>query len=215
MAIHKDLIATRSLTQIACCVLLLLVALMNVHLRSTNAASGADGDLDPTFGEGGIVVTDVSGTSNWIRDIKVQSDGKIVVAGSSDGSDGKAAFILARYNDDGSLDSSFGSGGKAVTNAGGLEFAKSLALQPDGKILVAGSAYDDGTDFGLARYDSDGTLDLSFGSNGKVIKNFGGADTCSGIVVQPDGKILLAGNGARGDRQASAFASPAIRAMAG
>ncbi len=114
-------------------------------------------------------------------------------------------FALARYNGDGSLDTSFGSGGKVVTDAGGLGGASSVDVLPSGKILVAGNAYAGGSDFALMRYNSDGSLDLSFGDDGKVIEDVGSAAGCYGMVVQPDGKILLAGYAGRGQRQASSF----------
>jgi uncharacterized delta-60 repeat protein len=208
MTTHKNLIGfgIRNSAQAASCVLVLLVALMTVEPRVTNGAPAADGSLDPTFGESGTVVTDISDTSNWINDIEVQPDRKIVVVGSfHDESNNIRGGALARYNADGTLDLSFGNGGKILTKAGGLRFAASLALQPDGKILVAGNADIGGNDFGLVRYNSDGTLDHSFTNNGRLIKDFSDFRTCSDMVVQPDGTILLVGSGPRAYRQASAF----------
>ena len=126
-----------------------------------------DGSLDASFGTGGKVTTDMGG--HWLEkigSIKIQPDGKIVAAGYSfTGPAGHEVFALARYNDDGSLDNSFGSGGKVLTNFGSDDGkANSLVIQPDGKILVVGTTDTTG-DVALARYNSDGSLDTSFGSN--------------------------------------------------
>jgi uncharacterized delta-60 repeat protein len=105
-----------------------------------------------------------------------------------------ADFALARYNADGSVDLTFGSAGRVVTDFGGDDAAFALALQPDGKIVVAGVSTEGGTmDFALARYDSDGTLDATFGSGGKVVTDLGGNDEAFALVVQPDGALVAAG----------------------
>ena len=106
----------------------------------------------------------------------------------------------APSNTAGSLDGSFGSGGKVITDfAGGPDSALSVALQPDGKMVVAGYAthfvvgtgYD--YDFALARYNTNGSLDPSFGSGGKVTTDFGGSDSGLAMALQPDGKIVVVG----------------------
>ncbi|MEH1772880.1 DUF4347 domain-containing protein [Nostoc sp.] len=147
------------------------------------------GDLDTSFGNGGIVTT----TSNiYARCVAIQPDGKIVVFG------GFGQFDLARYNIDGSLDTSFGNVGKVNTSIGsGTEDGYSVVLQSDGKIVVAGYIWGDSTqpnqpDFALARYNADGSLDNSFGNGGKIISNFG-EDFGHKVLVQADGKIILAG----------------------
>ncbi|MBD2412417.1 DUF4347 domain-containing protein [Nostoc calcicola FACHB-3891] len=147
------------------------------------------GDLDFNFGNGGIVST----TPNiYARSVAIQPDGKIVVFG------GFSQFDLARYNIDGSLDSNFGSAGIVNTSIGtGSENGYSVALQPDGKIVVAGYIWGDNSepnrpDFAMARYNADGSLDSSFGNAGKLITNFG-EDFGRKVLVQPDGKIILAG----------------------
>ena len=207
MTTHKNPVGfgSRSLTQATSCLLVLLLALMTVDLRATNVAHAADGDLDLTFGEGGTVTTDFSRSLDSVSDIKVQPDGKIVAVGGTNLGFQSGDFALARYNGDGSLDTSFGNGGKVVTDAGGLGGASSVDVLPSGKILVAGNVYAGGSDFALMRYNSDGSLDLSFGDDGKVIEDVGSAAGCYGMVVQPDGKILLAGYAGRGERQASSF----------
>src|SRR5947199_852342 len=108
-----------------------------------------------------------------------------------------ADFALARYRADGSVDLTFGSGGRVVTDFGGDDTAFALAVQPDGKIVVAGVSTGGGTmDFALARYDSDGALDTTFGSGGRVVTDLGGNggnDEAFALVVQPDGRLVAAG----------------------
>src|SRR5262249_6508072 len=136
-------------------------------LESRLTPSG--GALDTTFGQGGAVLTHFGAFNNdQAQAIAVQSDGKIVVVGSG-GSTGND-FEVVRYNPNGSLDTSFGSGGKVTTDfAGRGDAAQAVVIQSDGKIVVVGSAYmgsTTGTDFALARYNSNGSLDTSFGIGG-------------------------------------------------
>ena len=157
--------------------------------------------LDPTFGLGGKTtfgfktllygkVTAKFNSNSYGYATAIQSDGKIVMAGVSNG-----GFALARFNSDGSPDTSFGSNGLIVTDFGGNDAAFAAAIQSDGKIVLAGSSYQTGAQkFALARYNSDGSLDAAFGSNGKVITDLGGVDDAGyAIVIQPDGKIIAAG----------------------
>ena len=115
----------------------------------------------------------------------IQADGKIVVAGSS-----RRNFALARYNSNGSLDTSFDGDGKLTTDFGGWDEASSMAIQADGKIVVAGSSRDN---FALARYNSNGSLDTSFDGDGKLTIDFGGIDMAHSMAIQADGKIVVAG----------------------
>lgn len=155
-------------------------------------ASAAGGDLDPTFGNGGKVTTDFGNTEQG-NDLVIQPDGKIVVAGAASPVD--VAFGLARYNTDGTLDSSFGVGGKVVTDFGFDDNATAVALGPNNKIAVVGTLFKGGpdADFGVAQYNSDGSPDLTFGNNGKVITDFGGLDAGEAVAVQTDGKIVAIG----------------------
>ena len=117
-----------------------------------------------------------------VNSIAAQSDGKFVVAGGD---------TVSRYNSDGSLDSSFDGDGTVTTDFGRNDTALSVALQADGKIVVAGSS---GSDFALARYNSDGSLDRSFDGDGKLTTDFaGGEDSAASVAVQGDGKIVVAG----------------------
>jgi uncharacterized delta-60 repeat protein len=111
---------------------------------------------------------------------------------------GRGRVAVARYNADGSLDSSFGNEGKMTTTFGSPPFdgLKEIAIQGDGKILLAGQA---DNDFGVMRLNADGTLDTGFGKSGTVKVDFsGGQDFVSGVVIQSDGKIVVAGGGGDG-----------------
>ena len=157
-----------------------------------------DGTLDTTFGTDGKVFTDLgidASEAPW--DAALQPDGKILVTGFyADYSAGaKRAFPLVRYNTDGSLDSSFGTGGVVISEIGDGATAFGVAVQSDGKIVVTGRIGLTDIDFALARYDSSGMLDPAFGTGGVVTTDIaGGYDSTSGApVVLPSGKLLVAG----------------------
>ncbi|WP_063886634.1 DUF11 domain-containing protein [Streptomyces aureus] len=150
-------------------------------------AVAAPGDLDPSFDGDGRVTTDFGGTTDEAFAMAVQPDGKIIAVGRvSPGSD----FALARYNADGSLDTTFDTDGKVTTDFGGGEEAAGVVVQADGKIVAAGRV---GSDFGLARYNADGSLDTTFDTDGKVTTDFGGLDVAQGVAVQADGRIITVG----------------------
>jgi uncharacterized delta-60 repeat protein len=164
-----------------------------------NRVKADDGDLDKSFGGGGKVITDFFGSEDEATSVAIQNDGKIVAVGSTIKPiiGANRDFALARYNADGSLDTSFGSGGKVATDFGNSDTALAVAIQQDGKIVVAGrhfKVFSDGAltgyYFAVARYNSDGSLDTSFGSDGKVTGDFGELDA---IAIQNDGKIIAAG----------------------
>jgi uncharacterized delta-60 repeat protein len=167
-------------------------------------ARGAEGDgvLDLTFGDGGVVITDI-GAHDFAHALAIQWDGKIIIAGTSGSSENWKGrdFALARYNADGSLDPTFGADGVVRTSLSAeTDVAQALALQQDGKIVVGGySGYADdpfkpgGLDLALARYDSDGSLDGTFGAGGTVTTDLGGHEYGNAVALQPDGKIVLAG----------------------
>ncbi|MFN9503447.1 MAG: hypothetical protein ACK57J_02635, partial [Rubrivivax sp.] len=155
----------------------------------------ADGTLDTSFGSGGRVTTDFAGAGDVGRSIALQADGRILMAGSA--SNGATAdFALVRYNADGSLDTSFGIGGKVLTAVGGSDdHAWCIAVQPDGKIVVGGTSYNSTHDFALARYNADGSLDTSFSGDGTVITAVdSGYDGGFSVAIQPDGRIVLGGS---------------------
>ena len=157
------------------------------------------GTLDISFGVGGTVRTDLGSAFDLVRGVALQSDGKVVAAGTR--CDGQGClFALARYNTDGSLDASFGSGGKVVTDlAGSNEQINSVAIQDDGRIVVAGSEYnasEGAYDFALARYEGDGSLDPTFGTAGSLTTDFGPstADIAFAVKIQSDGGVVAAGS---------------------
>jgi uncharacterized delta-60 repeat protein len=161
-----------------------------------------DGSLDATFGTDGKVTTEFGGSANAAYAVALQSDGKIVAAGVAGGGPTGADIALARYNTDGSLDPSFGVGGKVVTDFNSThEAAAGLAIQPDGRIVIVGSTRTFGPfqtnlpEFALARYNQNGSLDTSFDGDGKVSTRFtpAWADLGFGIALGPDGKIVTAG----------------------
>jgi uncharacterized delta-60 repeat protein len=160
------------------------------------AVSTRAGDLDPTFDGDGKLTTDFGGREE-AHGVAVQADGKVVAVGSTTTYDPvlfAQDFALARYTADGSLDPGFGSGGKVRTDFGSLEFGDGLAIQADGKIVVAGGRYGGSSlDFALARYNLDGSLDSSFGTGGKVVTDLQGTDSANGLAIQPDGKIVAFG----------------------
>jgi uncharacterized delta-60 repeat protein len=172
-----------------------LAATLAVVVATTSPAGAAPGDLDPTFDGDGRVTTDFPGTRERALAVAVQADGKIVAAGGALGS-ATQDFTLARYDPDGSLDPSFDGDGKLNTDfAGGSDEAFAVALQPDGKIVAAGHAGGPGIlDFGLVRYNPDGSLDPSFGGDGKVTTDFAGdQEGARALTILPDGKLVAAG----------------------
>jgi uncharacterized delta-60 repeat protein len=163
----------------------------------------SDGQPDTSFGNGGALTTSFGGNFAAASAVMLQPDGKIVVAGTVDFNPDLPGsgldFALARYNPSGTLDGSFGKGGKVVFDFfGSFDQANGAVLQPDGKIIVVGSASYDSANrdigFALARFNTDGSIDFGFGTGGKQITDFFGAGAkANGIVLQPDGKFVVAG----------------------
>lgn len=152
------------------------------------------GALDPGFGTGGKVLTDVGSGDAYA--VAIQPDGKIVVGGTSEGGGpGGYNFTVLRYTKNGALDTTFGTGGKVLTDMGSAsdDEVHAIALQPDGKIIVAGTSITNGKyDFALARYTKDGALDTTFGTAGKVLTDLGSSSALA-VVIQKNGKIVVAG----------------------
>src|SRR5262249_49582815 len=144
------------------------------------ARYNANGTLDTTFGTKGKVTTDFAGNGDWAGGVAIQADGKIVAAGSAGDSSGPGTIGLARYNTNGSLDASFGNGGKVMISirpgVSTDDAAHAIAIQSDGKIVVAGFTFDPsfGRIFAVARYNANGSLDTSFGTGGSVTSTVGG-----------------------------------------
>ena len=188
---------------------------VNSDTQNTNnydfalARYNTDGSLDTSFGTGGKLTTNI--LDGQVRldaavSVVLQPDGKIVVGGSTSPSDTGVDFALVRYNPNGSLDASFGTGGKVTTNFNGNPAVLSaLVIQPDGKLVAAGTMFVGSinssitADFALARYNPNGSLDTGFDGDGKVISDFFSSannprdDVIGGMTLQPDGKIVVAG----------------------
>lgn len=159
----------------------------------------ANGALDATFDGDGKVTTAVGATDEGAFAIGIQTGGKIVVAGVVfNGANND--FGLARYNTNGSLDSTFGTGGIVITDmAGGNDAALALLIQADNKIVVGGVAFvtNQGNDFATARYNLDGSLDATFDVDGKVITNISAAhDTAYGVALSGNNIVLAGSSGA-------------------
>ena len=144
----------------------------------------APGDLDVSFSGDGKLITDFGG-SDLAAAVAVQADGKIVVAGTSDGN-----FALARYGVDGALDPSFSGDGLVTTDVGGADDGQGVAIQTDGKIVVAGGSEGN---FALARYTTGGGLDPSFSGDGVQTTDFGLEDRATAVALQADGRIVVGG----------------------
>jgi uncharacterized delta-60 repeat protein len=155
----------------------------------------ATGALDTTFGGDGKVTTNFIAGPDVAFGVARQADGKLVVVGGAGLGDDDPQFGLARYNLDGSLDTTFDGDGKVTTDfTGGDDDAYSVALQSDGKIVAAGQSGGHNPKFALARYDTDGSLDTTFSGDGKRTTDFtDGYDSVYTVLVQPDDKILAAG----------------------
>ncbi len=154
------------------------------------------GSLDSTFGTGGIVTTSIGANNDFAYAVAVQSDGKIVIAGSSnDGT--KDLFALVRYTAVGVLDTSFNITGKVTRQIGlGNSVASGVAIQTNQFIVAVGVSSNGAlNDFAMARYDTNGTLDVAFGTGGEVMTPVGtGAAAAQAVAIQPtDQKIVVVG----------------------
>jgi uncharacterized delta-60 repeat protein len=186
----KETMPTRLTRRRGAATLVLVVVLL---LALSGFARAAPGDLDPSFGGDGMrTFGALSGDD--AQAVLVQPDGKLVLAGYGGGN-----LAVARLNRDGSSDVSFGDGGMSGTDFGGNDSGHAAALQPDGKIVVAGYKEVD-AEIAVARFHPNGSLDSSFdpgGADGPGRKTFGygGYDIARAVLVQPDGKIVVVGNG--------------------
>lgn len=153
----------------------------------------ADGSLDTSFSADGFVFLDSGSTLDQGKAVAIQSDGKIIIAGTN-GSD----VLVARYDTDGNLDTTFGTGGIVTTSASsGTDIADAIAIQPDGKIVIGGTSNLDSADedFLLIRYNDDGSLDTDFSDDGIVTTDLGGTPTegITGAAIESDGTIVTEG----------------------
>ena len=148
-----------------------------------------DGSLDYSFNNSGKVAAQFSGSSIGSA-VAIQSDGKILIAGETQVA-AQWRFGIARFNPDGTRDSTFDGDGLVDTALGAHNIPRGIAIQSDGKIVVVGYADDD---FGVARYHSDGSLDVAFDGDGKLITDFGGMrDFAEAVAIQSDGRIVVVG----------------------
>ena len=175
-------------------------AIILTFFLNAQMAQAADGDLDPTFGTGGKVMTDIGHSTDIAYAVAVQADGKLVVVGTTykHNDYSNEDFTVTRYNANGTLDTTFGAGGKVRTDFPGLAAVPSaVVIQPDGKIVVAGGAFPAFTflgDFEVVRYNQNGSLDTSFGNGGFVTTSFPGQGSYAfAVALQADGKIIAAG----------------------
>jgi uncharacterized delta-60 repeat protein len=166
-------------------------------LAATAAAFAGPGDLDASFGEGGRVFVDIPDDTDVAATLIIQADGKLVVGRGNEAVDDD--FSVLRLNVDGSLDPSFDGDGRTSLDYPGVKGITHVVLQQtDGKIIAAGSSRNssgsDGTDFGLARFNKDGSVDTSFGVGGVVIHDLGGDyEGIDTVVQQDDGRLVAAG----------------------
>ncbi|MCF6133084.1 T9SS type A sorting domain-containing protein [Flavobacterium wongokense] len=169
--------------------------LVGGEYHTTIARLNADGSLDTTFNGTGSLTFDYNAQEkNYCYSVALQTDGKIVVAGHT-GSSGATDFAMARINPDGTFDNNFGNNGKLTLNILGSDYAKSVLIQPDGKILVCGYSYPGPVcSFAVVRLTSTGDLDNTFNGDGimttKVASSYGN-DTVQDMALQADGKIVV------------------------
>ena len=158
------------------------------------ARYNTDGSLDTTFGGVGYVTTDFGLLADRASGVVVQSNGKIVVIGRMDNGPNDD-FAIARYNTDGSLDITFSVDGMdSFDFNGGQDRARDVVVQSDGKIILVGQVGGGGTDFGLARYNTDGTLDNTFDGDGMARTDFFGfSDQAREVAIQSDSQIVVVG----------------------
>jgi len=180
------------------------ITLIGLALVLGAPVHAAEGDLDPTFGTSGFRISGIlDGFAAIKAGMAVQPDGKIVIC-STEGDTGTYDFYVARFTPDGNLDTSFSFDGRTTVDFGGNEdFCAGLAVQTDGKIVLAGYTHvaaSANNDFAIARLNADGTLDTAgFGAGtGKTVVTFdlGGdnADTATAVTLRPDGRIIVVGS---------------------
>lgn len=175
-----------------------LLAFLFITLNTCFAQLGA---IDATFGQNGFVTSDFGSNYDWARDIVVQPDGKIIVLGHSD-INSTTDIAMTRLNSDGTTDMSFNSTGISVQDlSNSQELPHEILLQPDGKILVCGKTVFVNNpvpteDFFIARFNADGTPDLSFNNQGyNSVDYIGLQNYCYHMALDNQGRIVLVGMG--------------------
>jgi uncharacterized delta-60 repeat protein len=171
------------LARLACCAL--AAGVISAWFAPPAQAAKA-GSLDSSFGNDGRKVTDLFRGNDRANTVAVQSDGKIVVAGRA-----QPRMAITRYRRNGRLDRSFAGHGKTTLNRWSSSEVDALAIQANGRIIVAGNAI---SDLGLARFRRDGRLDRSFGNKGTARTGVRpGVNQAEDMAIQPDGKIVVVG----------------------
>jgi uncharacterized delta-60 repeat protein len=167
------------------------LAIKNARQVGVLARYRSDGTLDRNFGQRGRVIVNFG----WVLSLAIEHDGRIVVAGGQERGD-TSEIMLARFKRNGAPDPTFGTAGVVTTAFGQSANADSVAIQSDGRIVVAGAVFDEGSEsrFAIARYEPNGLLDPSFGHGGTVRTWFGWDAGARALLIQPNGKIVAAGN---------------------
>lgn len=155
----------------------------------------SNGSLDTSFSGDGGVLTDIGfGSTDFATCVAVQSDGKIVVGGYTNASGTGTDLLLLRYNTNGTLDTSFGDGGRILYNITTDEQVAAVAIQPDGKIILVGTIFiGSSPDFCAIRFKKDGSPDATFKGGSSGFYSFGGNDFATSVALQKDGKIVIGG----------------------
>lgn len=184
---HNAVGLLKNLFAIALCLALCLAGVPEVRAYGTH--------LDFSFSSDGKILTEFgtifSPRDDFAWDVDIQSNGKIIVAGRTSTSSGGYDIAVARYNSDGTLDTSFDTDGKTTADVVTHDEVSAVAVQGNGKIVVAGQG---GGDFAVVRFNSDGSLDTTFAGDGSVLIDFNGFnDFGNAVAIQPDGKIVVAG----------------------
>jgi uncharacterized delta-60 repeat protein len=176
----------------------MIVAAGEANVNGTNVIIStrmtSAGSLDPSYGTGGIVTVGIHGSAGVGSGagLALQSDGKIVMGGEGrNGTGGPISFAAVRLLPNGSLDPSFGNGGVTTVPIGPEAIANAVVIQPDGKIVLGGTALVGHNEFAAVRLNADGTIDTSFGTNG--VSTLSQDAAAWGLVLQPDGKLVLGG----------------------
>jgi uncharacterized delta-60 repeat protein len=149
----------------------------------------ASGALDDSFAGDGVAAAPAG--TNDVTDVLAQPDGSLVIAGTDGGVDTR--MFLARLSTEGEVDTAFGAGGLAAPEFTGAELASTVVRQADGKLLVVGSALDNGVNMVVARFNSEGDLDTGYGTGGRLVLPFEAPSVANDAVLQADGRLVLAG----------------------
>ena len=191
----------RLFSSIQSCLCVLLLVILPTAFDFSTAPRPWPEDLDPPFGVAGRALPAITGASSiTVRALAVQSDRQIVCLGDyRHSSTGNQDFVLFRLLDNGSLDTSFGSGGWVVTDFGGCDWAKDLAILDDGRIVAVGGleptcGYEDDYQGLIARYHSNGSLDAAFSGDGRMMLGEGNDFFWNAAAVQEDGRLVVVGN---------------------